>query len=147
FGFVEWREHQSDSDDEGATRLAPLVLLPVQIVRGPISPATRTYRYDVSPTGEDWDVNVTFREKCKSQFEFDFPDMGDEELLDVYLGRVREALTRAPKGWSLKVMVTLGFVSFGKILMWRDLDPARWPHNSFFKYEPIGDLLGDRVED
>jgi very-short-patch-repair endonuclease len=143
FGFVEWREPGTDVDDPKIVRLAPLVLLPVQITRGVITPTTRTYRYDIAPTGEDWDVNVTFREKCKTQFDFEFPDMAEDEELNDYVIRVRKALISAPEGWSLKVMVTLGFVSFGKILMWRDLDPTRWPPNSsFFKHEPIGDLLG-----
>lgn len=147
FGFVEWGEPSTEGGEESTKRLAPLVLLPVQINReAVVVPDTRTFRYRITPTGEDWDINVTLREKCKTEFGFDFPDINEDESLDAYLQRVKRGLENAPRGWSLKVMVTLGFVSFGKILMWRDLDPKRWPDNSFFKFEPIGDLLGDRSQ-
>src|ERR1019366_2820792 len=44
-----------------------------------------------------------------------------------YFSRIEQVLAVATKGWRVHRHVTLGLVSFGKLLMWRDLDGATWP--------------------
>lgn len=123
FGFVEWTDTPG-----GNPRLAPLVLLPVSLARLDLDGATHTFPYTVTASGEDWSTNVTLVEKCKKEFRFALPVIEPEENLEAYFARVEEALvTAAPRGWRLRRMLTLGLVSFGKILMWRDLDPTTWP--------------------
>lgn len=41
--------------------------------------------------------------------------------------KFRWCLQSAPPGWRVCRQLTLALVSFGKILMWRDLDPTMWP--------------------
>jgi very-short-patch-repair endonuclease len=139
FGFVEWIDVTG-----GKTRVAPLVLLPVSLARLELDRATHTFPYVVSASGEDWDTNVTLQEKCRREFGFALPGVEAEENLEDYFARVEEVLaTAAPKGWSLKRQLTLGLVSFGKILMWRDLDPKTWPkHQPLLANRLIRELLG-----
>jgi very-short-patch-repair endonuclease len=122
FGFVEWTDVAGEK-----TRAAPLVLLPVMMSRLALDPATHTYPYTVAASGEDWSTNVTLQEMCRKNFGFALPGVEAEEDLEHYFTRVEEVLRTAAPGWTLRRQLTLGLVSFGKILMWRDLDPATWP--------------------
>jgi very-short-patch-repair endonuclease len=130
FGFLEWHDVPEAQVTEKDLRGAPLVLVPVALTRLELDRATRTFRYTVAASGEDWGVNITLQEKARREFGVDVPDMktGDEqESLEDYFRRVESVLEAAPRGWRLRRQVTLGLVSFGKQLMWRDLDPRAWP--------------------
>jgi hypothetical protein len=122
FGFVEWTDVAGEK-----SRMAPLVLLPVNLSRLTLDTATHTYPYTVAASGEDWSTNVTLQEMCRKSFGFVLPGVEAEEDLEQYFARVEEVLKVAANGWTLRRQLTLGLVSFGKILMWRDLDPATWP--------------------
>jgi hypothetical protein len=122
FGFVEWTDVAGEKP-----RSAPLVLLPVTMSRLTLDPSTHTYPYTVAASGEDWSTNVTLQEMCRKNFGFALPSVEAEEDLEHYFGRVEEVLRTAASEWKLRRQLTLGLVSFGKILMWRDLDPATWP--------------------
>src|SRR5688500_2267244 len=122
FAFVEWSDVPGDK-----TRLAPLVLLPVNLSRLTLDPSTYTYPYTVAASGEDWSTNVTLQEMCRKSFGFVLPSVEAEEDLEAYFAGVEEVLRVAAPGWTLRRQLTLGLVSFGKILMWRDLDPTTWP--------------------
>ena len=122
FGFVEWTDVAS-----GKSRMAPLVLLPVTLSRQMLDPSTHTYPYTVAASGEDWSTNVTLQEMCRKSFGFVLPGVEPEEDLEHYFARVDEVLRVAADKWTLRRQLTLGLVSFGKILMWRDLDPTTWP--------------------
>jgi very-short-patch-repair endonuclease len=122
FGFVEWTDVAGEK-----TRAAPLVLLPVSMTRLTLDPSTHTYPYTVTASGEDWSTNVTLQEMCRKNFGFALPAVEAEEDLEHYFARVEEVLRTAAPEWKLRRQLTLGLVSFGKILMWRDLDPATWP--------------------
>ena len=122
FAFVEWSDVPGEK-----TRLAPLVLLPVNLSRLTLDPSTHTYPYTVAASGEDWSTNVTLQEMCRKSFGFVLPGVEPEEDLEAYFARVEDVLRVAAPGWSVRRRLTLGLVSFGKILMWRDLDPATWP--------------------
>src|SRR5688500_321609 len=122
FGFVEWTDVAGEK-----TRMAPLVLLPVTLSRLTLDASTHTYPYAIAASGEDWSPNVTLQEMCRKNFGFVLPGVEAEEDLEHYFGRVEEVLRVAASGWTLRRQLTLGLVSFGKILMWRDLDPATWP--------------------
>lgn len=129
FGFVEWSDVPEGQTARTDTRLAPLVLVPVGLDRGRLDTSTRprTYLYTVKATGEDWDTNVTLQEKCRRELNEELPAIDDDERLDAYFQRIEGWLAANTDGWRLRRFVTLGLVSFGKILMWRDLDPRTWP--------------------
>jgi very-short-patch-repair endonuclease len=142
-GFIEWSE-SGYGTEERVSRLAPLVLVPVALQRRDIDRATNTYKYTLERTGEDWSANVTLQEKCRVDFGFLLPDVEDEdESLEHYFDRVERLLKAAQPTWRLRRCLTLGLVSFGKVLMWRDLDPANWPtRRPVFGSGPLRELLG-----
>ena len=144
-GFVEWSE-PGYGEGERVTRLAPLVLVPATLGRRDVDPETNTYRYTLERSGEDWSTNVTLQEKCRAEFNLVLPDADpDGENLEQYFARVDRLLRGAQPTWRLRRQLTLGLVSFGKILMWRDLDPANWPRGkSPFESAPLRALLGAR---
>ncbi len=143
-GFIEWSETGYDSSAERVTRLAPLVLVPVALERRDVDRTTNTYRYTLERTGEDWSANVTLQEKCRVDFGFVLPEVeDDDESLEHYFDRVERLLSAAQPTWRLRRCLTLGLVSFGKVLMWRDLDPAKWPkRRPIFHSGPLRELLG-----
>jgi very-short-patch-repair endonuclease len=122
FGLIEWTDTGT-----GKSRYAPLVLLPVTLSRLGLDSATHTFPYTVAASGEDWSTNVTLQELCLKQFGFVLPSIEEDDNLETYFARVEDVLHSAPAGWRVRRQLTLGLVSFGKILMWRDLDPASWP--------------------
>ena len=110
-----------------------------------MDPDTHTYRYRVTRTGEDWSANVILLEKCRSQFRSVLPeiDVESDESLEAHFRRIEEVMRRAQPTWRFRRGITLGLVSFGKVLMWRDLDPNNWPaYRSIFESDPLVALLG-----
>src|SRR4051812_36576793 len=139
FGFVEWSDVAGEK-----TRLAPLVLLPVSMSRLALDMATHTYPYTVAASGEDWSTNVTLQEMCRKNFGFALPSVEADEELEHYFSRVEEVLRTTTGHWALRRQLTLGLVSFGKILMWRDLDPATWPaDHDLLGVSLLRQVLGD----
>lgn len=141
FGFVEWTDTEG-----GQPRMAPLTLLPVYLTRMELDHKTHTYPYGVAASGEDWATNLTLQEKCRREFGFDLPSIEDEENLEVYFTRVQAVLDVCTKGWKVRRQITLGLVSFGKLLMWRDLNHQTWPSQKGLLTNPLlRQVLGEGV--
>jgi len=122
-GMVEW--YASDSSD--IVRRAPLILVPVEITRSDVRG-----RFRIAYTGGELGANLSFMEKVKNDFGVDIPDLPSDEDLDVdgYFGDVASRIGELNR-WSVdRGSVVLGFFSFGKFLMYRDLDPTTWPEGT-----------------
>jgi hypothetical protein len=146
FGFIEWSDVPESQTSRADVRLAPLVLVPAGIERGRLDTSTRprTYLYSVKATGEDWGTNVTLQEKCRRELKAEFPGIEDDEQLETYFARIEAWLASNTDCWRLRRYVTLGLVSFGKILMWRDLDPKTWPRELGLLRNPLlREVLGE----
>ncbi len=123
FGFLEWKE----TGVAGArARFAPLILLPVELVRGQLDPRSGTYQYGLKSSGEDWSVNITLQEKLRRDFRIELPNTDESETLEAYFQRVAIVIKNAPIGWAVHRQITLGLLSFGKLMMWLDLMPEKW---------------------
>lgn len=122
FGFLEFY----DSDDSDRAMLAPLLSLPVTLVRGPIDRDTRTYLYSVQHSGEDLAENHTLREKLRRDFTLSLPDFGEEEEPESYFSRIERAVAKKRR-WKVRRQITLGMLSFGKLAIWSDLDTKKNP--------------------
>lgn len=122
FGFLEFY----DSDDSDRAMLAPLLSLPVTLVRGPIDRDTRTYLYSVQHNGEDLAENHTLREKLRRDFTLSLPDFGEEEEPESYFSRIERAVAKKRR-WKVRRQITLGMLSFGKLAIWSDLDMKKNP--------------------
>jgi hypothetical protein len=140
-GMLTWCE------DEGNPRplRAPLVLVPVTLTR-PGAREPFRMRHD----GEDPDVNLSLIEKLRVDFGIALPDAPDWDEADLgpYHAAVAEAV-EGRAGWSVnRDAAALGFFSFGKFLMYRDLDPECWPPGQGPDAHPIvRSLLGDGFPD
>lgn len=149
-GFVEWFEPESK---ETAARYAPLILIPINLEKALIEvPAptigkrrgdetiddkkrtVKVFRYNLKYSGEEIQGNATFRLKLRqSPFNLDIPEVNIQTLENPedYLEEVAEALDTwaAPGGqkWRVLRQMRIGFFTFGKDIMHRDLDPTNWP--------------------
>ncbi len=120
-GMLSWREEDSS---EKFCR-APLILIPVELGR-----SDARDRFHLKYTGDELGENVSLAEKLKQSFGIrKFPELPDPDDLDVgtYFKNVQRAVS-GQSGWSVDTdAIALGFFSFAKFLMYRDLDPTTWP--------------------
>src|SRR5712692_8488731 len=130
FGFLEWCE----SDASNESRFAPLLMLPVSL-RRELDPATRTYRYFVQYSGEDIVPNISLQEKMRRDYNLDIPDFADEDSPESYFAKLQIGLA-SQKRWNIHRQITLTLLSFGKLLLFRDLDPRNWPSGARLDNHP-----------
>lgn len=122
FGFLEFY----DSDDSERAMLAPLLSLPVTLVKGGLDRETGTYQYSVAHSGEDLAENHTLREKMRRDFMLNLPDYNDEEEPESYFARIEYAISKKRR-WKVRRQITLCMLSFGKLAIWSDLDVKKNP--------------------
>ena len=138
-GFLNWFEEDRSEPPSSA----PLLLVPVALER-------RQGRDPFVLHGRDDDMlmNVSLAEKLRGEFGITLPDLsdGDDWLPSEYLAAVTTAIA-AQKRWSIDDRgMGLGFFTFSKFLMWRDLDSATWPNPSdLLMHGLVGRLLGEEV--
>ena len=115
-GFLQWYEDKNST----VLRESPLVLLPVALVRN-----DRTSTYDIICRDDDIVTNLPLQERLKLDFGISLPEIGDssEWIPGDYFDRVRETISERGR-WSVDPDgMQLGFFSFAKLMMLRDLDP------------------------
>ena len=124
FGFLEWYE---DNKSEAA-RYAPLYLIPVKIDRAKLDKKLGTYGYSLEFTGEEIISNLSLREKLKYDFHLELPKLEeDKDLPESYFEKLEKLLAKHQPKWKVRRYATLSMFDFGKLLMYLDLDPERWP--------------------
>ncbi|MXY51903.1 MAG: DUF3320 domain-containing protein [Gammaproteobacteria bacterium] len=119
-GFLQWFEDERSE----FMREAPLVLLPVELVRN-----ERTSTYDIRGREDDLFTNLPLQARIRDDFGLSLPDVDadDEWSPSTYFERVREAVSGKHR-WSIDEHgMQLGFFSFAKQLMQRDLQQDEWP--------------------
>jgi len=135
-GMLRWLE---DDSSEEAHR-APLILIPVELER-----ASARERFRMKYNGDEIGTNVSLAELVKQSFSIRLPEIPEIEDLDVadYLEAVAEEVS-GQRGWSVdRESVVLGFFSFSKFLMYRDLDPSTWPEEKpLLAQDLLNNLLG-----
>lgn len=146
-GFLNWRE----SEHSEIERNSPLILMPVSLVRN-----ERTSTYDVLCRDEDFTTNLPLQERLKQDFGINLPEVEEDDgwKPEDYFERVREVIA-SKEGWKIdNDGMQLGFFSFAKLLMHRDLAPENWPdgeldRNPLLKkliaqgFEHEGEIFGD----
>ena len=119
-GILTW--YEADSSQE--PRRAPLVLVPVDLDRGDASaPFHLSYRE------EEIGENLSLATLLRQDFGITLPDLPDTDELDVadYCALVSAAV-RSQDRWAVDASaLSLGFFSFSKFLMFKDLDEKSWP--------------------
>ncbi len=119
-GQLQW----FDRNAPDKPRFAPLILLPVALER-----KSAAERFTLSWLQEDAAENLSLAAKLKADFGLELPEFnaGDDFDPRAYLAAVA-TMAAAQPGWQvLPDAMTLGFFSFAKFLMYRDLDTSTWP--------------------
>lgn len=133
FGFLEWYE----SNHSETPRIAPLFLLPVQLHKGKLNSLNRTYEYTLNFSGEDIIPNLSLREKLRVDFALALPDLDENTEPEDYFAQVEGMLMPNLKRWRIRRFGTLTLLNFSKLLMYLDLDPARWPAGKKITDHPV----------
>lgn len=129
-GQLKWFE----AKDSDTPRFAPLILVPIELRRKSASD-----RFYIVWREEDIEENLSLEAKLKAEFGIKFPFFPEEEELSPtqYFEEVRKCISQE-KGWQvIPDAITLGFFSFAKFLMYRDLDPANWPQSEKLLTHPL----------
>lgn len=136
-GLLRW----FDSDNSEIQRHAPLVLLPVKLDR-----TSAADRFKLRWREEAPSPNLTLQAKMRAEFGLVIEDFKDEDEVDLtgYYEKVAQTVAKKARWEVLPDAMVLGFFSFSKFLMYRDLDPDNWPADtSIEKHEMISALLRD----
>jgi hypothetical protein len=138
-GFLTWFEDERST----VAREAPLILLPVELVRNERGPT-----FDIRVRDDDLVTNLPLQERLKADFGIQLPKIEEGEDLtpESYFKRVEDSVGEM-KRWKVdRDGIQLGFFSFAKLLMLRDLDPANWPDGALGKLDIVRRLLKDGFE-
>lgn len=122
FGFLEYYE----SEDSENPLVAPLLSLPVVLEKDTIDQESRTYNYSISYSGEDIQDNQSLRVKLEQEFLLKLPVFDEEDNPGTYFKKI-EKVVQTQRRWKIRYQLTLGFLSFGKLAIWSDLDVKKWP--------------------
>ncbi|MGH9508370.1 MAG: DUF4011 domain-containing protein, partial [Terriglobales bacterium] len=132
FGFLEY--YETEKTDE--KRVAPLVFYPVDIGRELVG---GEYQYWITPRNDDVEVNVALAELLRTQLGIELPtwtETENGEALAAYFDRVAAAI-KGRKDWKLRRYLTIGLFTFSTLVMYKDLDPARWQIESALEGHPL----------
>ncbi|MVT07140.1 DUF3320 domain-containing protein [Chitinophaga tropicalis] len=121
-GMLRWYE----KDNSKEPRLAPLVLIPVSLER---SSAREKFR--LRYTGSEVEMNLSLQTKIKTEYGITLPDLPESDDIPVaaYIQDVADTV-HGMTGWEvIPDAVELGFFSFGKFMLYHDLDTDLWPED------------------
>lgn len=118
-GFLKYFE----SDSSSVERYAPLLLVPVNLNR-----TDNRATFTLKARDDDISSNECLSMMCREDFDIQLPDLNvndDDWLPSVYFEDVTLAISGKPR-WTVEPnRMALSFFSFGRFLMYRDLDTAQ----------------------
>jgi len=136
-GTLKW----IDPNNAANVRYAPLILVPVALERG-----NATEKFKLKWRQEEPAANLSLEAYLDRVQGLKLPTFEGGEDFDpsAYVAAVGEAALGKP-GWSVNENdIVLGFFSFAKFLMYRDLDPDNWPARARLnEHELIKPLVSD----
>ena len=139
-GALKWIDPQNAAN----IRYAPLILVPVALERG-----NAGEKFKLRVRQEDYASNLSLEIFLDRLHGIRLPifEAGDAFDPAAYLREVADAVSAKP-GWEvISDQIVLGFFSFAKFLMYRDLDPENWPAAGKITDRPlIRGLLADGFE-
>ncbi len=136
-GFLRWFE----AGPARVERFAPLLLIPVRLERNAFSGKVL-----LTVGSDEITANLSLQNRLRVDFRIQLPDVEDSESLSPsrYFEAVRSALAEQDDWDIVEDRGLLGFFSFSKFLMYRDLDPEAWRAASRSQGSPIlSGLLGE----
>ncbi len=138
-GFVTWFEDAASN----TPREAPLVLLPVELVRN-----ARTSTYDLKLRDEELLTNLPLRQRWRDDFGIVLPPVepGEGWRPSDYFAQVEAIVADRPRWKVDRDAVQLGFFSFSKLLMFLDLALDAWPDGALEEHPLTRGLLYEGFE-
>lgn len=133
-GFLTWFEDESSN----TPRKAPLVLLPAELVRN-----ARTSTYDIRVREEDVLTNLPLQQRLMDDFGIGLPELeiGEVWKPSDYFSEVQEVIGQRQR-WKIEPdALQLGFFSFSKLLMYKDLAIEAWPDGALADHPLTRGLL------
>lgn len=145
-GMLDWYEDESSD----FLHRAPLVLIPVNLSRESVRG-----RFKIEYTGDEIDTNLSLQMKLKAEYGIDLPPVAEQDAgfpVEDYFESVACAVRHLSRWRVDRQAIVLGFFSFSKLLMYKDLDQANWPegrkpsehgvlrsllHDGFREWEPV----------
>ncbi|MDI6034703.1 DUF4011 domain-containing protein [Flavobacterium sp. LB2P84] len=119
-GILNWYEKGNTEDP----RRAPLILLPVVLKR-----SSANERFRLRYSGTEIGANLSLQAKMMVDYSITIPDLPEEEEIDLeaYYNIIKERISHI-ENWKVdQDAIELGFFSFGKFMIYHDLDSDKWP--------------------
>jgi hypothetical protein len=135
-GFLKW----FDSDQSDEPSFAPLILAPVTMTR-----VRGSDGYALCGRDEEINANISLREKLRADFGVALPEIAEDDgwTPSSYCASVGAEVARHRR-WEVQPdCIGLGFFTFSKFMMWRDLAAADWPQNGLLGHSLLNILLGE----
>jgi very-short-patch-repair endonuclease len=139
-GTLKW----TDPTNAKNVRYAPLILIPVNLERG-----NAAEQFKLKWRQEDHAPNLSLEAFLDKVHRIKLPEFDLSEDFDpiAYINSVADCI-KSKEDWSVAPNdIVLGFFSFAKFLMYRDLDPSAWPDNGLTAIPLIKNLLSDGFRD
>lgn len=136
-GMLKWYE----KDNGKELRQAPLILIPVSLER-----SSARERFRLRYTGSEVEMNLSLQTKIRAEYGITLPDMpeADEIAVTDYIEMIASSINGMPDWEVITDAVELGFFSFGKLMLYHDLDSDGWPADEQPADHPIlQSLFGD----
>ena len=129
-GTLKW----IDPNNPANARYAPLVLVPVELERG-----NAAEKFKLRARQEDFAANLSLEAYLDRVHRLKMPvfEAGDDFEVSAYAASVAEAVASKPQWVADENDIVLGFFSFAKFLMYRDLDPQAWPPSDRLADHPL----------
>jgi very-short-patch-repair endonuclease len=137
-GFLKW----FDSDHSDEPSFGPLILAPATMAR-----VRGTDGYALYGRDEEIVANISLREKLRADFGVVLPEIGEDDgwTPSTYFAAVATEIARYRR-WEVKPdWIGLGFFTFSKFMMWRDLDAAAWPQNGLLGHSLLNLLVNEEA--
>ena len=129
-GFLKWFE----AENSERARHGPLILVPVVLERD-----SALDRFKLVYRDDEFSTNLSLQARLRADFGIELPDLPDVEEIGTtaYFEHIRKTVS-ARDGWEVRDDdIVLGFFSFSKFLMYRDLDPQNWPAERNLAAHPL----------
>lgn len=137
-GFLRWQDNNGTPE----YREAPLILIPVELERRRVKGS-----FKLRWTGEDIIPNISLQAKL-TELGVEIPDFEmprTKEGVQEYLDQVEEATSETD--WKIMDKIFLGFFSFTKFVMYKDLEPSSWPEDMPLEENPLIKAIFDPEEE
>ncbi|MFL2931482.1 MAG: DUF4011 domain-containing protein, partial [bacterium] len=133
FGFIEW--YESDSSDK--KRFSPLLLHEISINR---TVKKNKYEYRINSLGNETQINLSLKEKLKSDFDLSLPEIKEDDSPGKYFKKIRRLIKSKPR-WEIRKFVVIGNFRFSRLAMYEDLNPENWPEDSLNNHHILNELF------